>query len=1158
MSDNSSVMSFLEQANKTEVSIDFSDLPSYDQYIDEGGLNFPLPSPLPLPESMSSPQGTSSSFSLPFPTLPPPSRSSHATSSSCAVSQEGESNNRVERETNEPEESNIDTKKSEVGDEKSDNNSNENINGQEEQKTDTAVSSTQSSGEAEQNAELCGFEEGVVEIRVIAKNEDKIVLALSDGVSQRQLIFCPHSNSLQQGGGGYGVWLLNGLVSLVPPSHLELMRGRLLDLDAIIKQQYACIIEHFVSQRKGIEKRVKSKIESRIEGWLEQKGRILLKQSLLGKEGEMPAMVQKTVSEVVDFVWPDVKIELWALYDSVMGHEEDSQWDLVNPSSPSPSITISTSPLPERKGSSSSSSASSSASTSEASALLASAKTFIENPFSIMKDVFFRFRCFVLFTLSPYNCSFGRKIKNVWWWFFKLVRVLPFYSMSSLSFLFTLLLIDRTDEFQLISFILEFKGTQFIGVGMISTLMGALKYISCVNLQPLVITLAPHLDSSGGSNSLLLLNTSATATTTVFTHQCDQYGPGSHNSFYLDFVAFVLQIILVWVAFFHLPYTKKRYKADEASLSAAVRDEFEVEDEWQVVDTEEQWALVGKGGKLEGLLEASGNRKMRGEGGDDDDDEEEDEGSDEENTIEEAIYRREEEQEQNSSEDAKEARASGHMTGQEGGGQTEEDNEKKEPIGGEPVIVELADPFLTSSMENNTNPQSDNPEGECVPASLNQDSPSTILSTSTAISSSSSDLAAVDAGQDDSNGASNLDHSLADSNLLVDALTMDIGRSNVDQFNEQEFTKASPEGPTSASSSLEQSQSQQQQVDESENKSQINPEDNLNNSDNNDNNEEDRKHSEQTSISSDEQQQLQSNQAHYSNISAASETQNLSTHEAQGTQEPFPPTIAIQQAIEENETNSSSSPNKSNENTPVLGVGSISVLRKRKGKRPSRKTSTSSNRSESSENDDSNMHKKSENEDEKKASLTPNLNNNSNNDLDNTLLHNIDNNVVSPTPKQPLPVLTAASTMWSLAYTSCAVFVSSTVNWTPSDTNRQQLRSFRTYLERLGTQRERGRLLYMLKYDLCVFCFLSTLFLASTLRRVWMFWDIPLSAWEWQIRADMYWLKTLYGLLSAPFVVFVLPVFAQVLLHLRPTGYTPDGRCVPQQRRGAPPPPPPP
>lgn len=43
----------------------------------------------------------------------------------------------------------------------------------------------------------------------------------------------------------------------------------------------------------------------------------------------------------------------------------------------------------------------------------------------------------------------------------------------------------------------------------------------------------------------------------------------------------------------------------------------------------------------------------------------------------------------------------------------------------------------------------------------------------------------------------------------------------------------------------------------------------------------------------------------------------------------------------------------------------------------------------------------------------------------------------------------------------------------------------------------------------------------------------------------MYWTQFLYGIMSFPFLVFVIPMCQAILTKARPTAYDRDGRCVP-------------
>jgi len=100
---------------------------------------------------------------------------------------------------------------------------------------------------------------------------------------------------------------------------------------------------------------------------------------------------------------------------------------------------------------------------------------------------------------------------------------------------------DKSDEFQLVDFILSFKGSQFLTVGLIGSILGAAQYISCVNLDdhgPVLI---------GGS--------------LMFVHHCDTGGPAQEPLgllYYIEICSFAFQILLTWSAFLLLPWSKKK------------------------------------------------------------------------------------------------------------------------------------------------------------------------------------------------------------------------------------------------------------------------------------------------------------------------------------------------------------------------------------------------------------------------------------------------------------------------------------------------------------------------------------------------------------------------------------------------------------------------
>jgi hypothetical protein len=78
---------------------------------------------------------------------------------------------------------------------------------------------------------------------------------------------------------------------------------------------------------------------------------------------------------------------------------------------------------------------------------------------------------------------------------------------------------------------------------------------------------------------------------------------------------------------------------------------------------------------------------------------------------------------------------------------------------------------------------------------------------------------------------------------------------------------------------------------------------------------------------------------------------------------------------------------------------------------------------------------------------------------------------------------------------------------------------------------------FALFVKLCVICVLCVCLFMCDLS-----WDCEGTGW--QFRADIALLKTMYGLLSLPFVLFITPL-APLLLHLRPTGYDRNGQVTP-------------
>jgi hypothetical protein len=103
-----------------------------------------------------------------------------------------------------------------------------------------------------------------------------------------------------------------------------------------------------------------------------------------------------------------------------------------------------------------------------------------------------------------------------------------------------------------------------------------------------------------------------------------------------------------------------------------------------------------------------------------------------------------------------------------------------------------------------------------------------------------------------------------------------------------------------------------------------------------------------------------------------------------------------------------------------------------------------------------------------------------------------------------------------------------------------------------SNQRTRSRLLHLMIYDFVTFLICGGL-LAWGMFGNLLSSDANISKSKgdsfrdvnWKTGMLLYWVKTLYGILSLPFFLLNLPVISSVLVHVRPTAYNPWGVTVP-------------
>jgi hypothetical protein len=104
-------------------------------------------------------------------------------------------------------------------------------------------------------------------------------------------------------------------------------------------------------------------------------------------------------------------------------------------------------------------------------------------------------RPFFRYQLYPYDRNAWRLIRNPIWWFCFVLSICPYYSISQFYYCLIFLLIDKRDQFQLENFIMEFKCFQFIGLGIISAVIGSGQYYVCTTREPSTCdTVAPKVE----------------------------------------------------------------------------------------------------------------------------------------------------------------------------------------------------------------------------------------------------------------------------------------------------------------------------------------------------------------------------------------------------------------------------------------------------------------------------------------------------------------------------------------------------------------------------------------------------------------------------------------------------------------------------------------
>jgi hypothetical protein len=83
----------------------------------------------------------------------------------------------------------------------------------------------------------------------------------------------------------------------------------------------------------------------------------------------------------------------------------------------------------------------------------------------------------------PYDRTIWKQIKTFWWWVFFLIGLIPTFGVNPLYNFFGFVMIDKEDEYQLVSYILDYKAAQFLTQGVISASTAYVQYYYCATMN---------------------------------------------------------------------------------------------------------------------------------------------------------------------------------------------------------------------------------------------------------------------------------------------------------------------------------------------------------------------------------------------------------------------------------------------------------------------------------------------------------------------------------------------------------------------------------------------------------------------------------------------------------------------------------------------------
>uniref|UniRef100_A0A7S0JGZ4 Uncharacterized protein n=1 Tax=Calcidiscus leptoporus TaxID=127549 RepID=A0A7S0JGZ4_9EUKA len=163
-----------------------------------------------------------------------------------------------------------------------------------------------------------------------------------------------------------------------------------------------------------------------------------------------------------------------------------------------------------------------------------------------LKHPFLWFRAVFLYSQVPADCTFVMKLQNPFYVFLLLLK-LSGTTVSVLVYAVYFLLTDWNDEYQMVAFILKFKGFQFLSPGIFHSITVAMGFFAC----------------------LASIHTHGEEQCAISTRECNDLAPGRHHgahSIEAQLFFELLRYTMIYYAAFRL-YTGRTIGGDEAILA---------------------------------------------------------------------------------------------------------------------------------------------------------------------------------------------------------------------------------------------------------------------------------------------------------------------------------------------------------------------------------------------------------------------------------------------------------------------------------------------------------------------------------------------------------------------------------------------------------------